>query len=412
MKKSILVSLLATLLFLSTAALAATTAQPVSAYAKNTQASATNTTSSASSNSAPPVPTILPPAPDINAKGYVLLDANSGTILASKNEHEKMPPASLTKMTALYVIFSALKNGQIHLDDQVPISKKAWKTGGSKMFVRVGTHVPVQKLIQGIIVASGNDAVVALAQYIGGTVPSFVAMMNQTAQALGMTNTHYMDPTGLPNKEHYSTPYDIALIANALIHNFPEYYHFFDEKWITFSGIKQPNRNRLLWRDSWVDGLKTGHTKEAGYCLVTSGVQHGMRLISVVMGTPTDRARTDDSQALLNWGFRFYNTHELYQAGETVSQPRVWLGKEKTVPMGLSEPLYITIPNGQYKNVQVTLKMNGKLKAPIKTGNQYGEVVVSLNGKTIKTMPVVALADDPIGGFWTRLHDHIALFFH
>ena len=398
-------------------ALAATSAkttpaqQPVSAFAKNAASTASAPSSPTAATPAPNTPVIIPPAPNIDAKSYVIMDEGNGHILAQKNMNEKLPPASLTKLTTLYVIFSALKSGQIHLDDKVLISKKAWLTGGSKMFVKVGNHVTVRNLIRGIITASGNDAVVAMAQYVGGTTSTFTAMMNQTAQMLGMKDTHYEDPTGLPRPDHYSTAHDIATIARAIIRDFPEYYHFFDEKWIDWNHIKQPNRNRLLWRDTWVDGMKTGHTKEAGYCLVTSGEQNGMRLITVVMGTPTDAARNDESQALLNYGFRFYESHKLYSAQETIANPRVWLGADKHVAMGVAKDMYVTIPKGEYKNIKVTIQMNGKLKAPVTKGTQYGLVTVTLHGKTIDTAPLIALDSDAKGGLWSRFIDHIEMFF-
>ncbi len=358
------------------------------------------------------VPSLTPAAPDINAKGYVLLDANSGYVIAQKNADKRMPPASLTKLMSLYLAADALKNGQINLDDKTKISKKAWQMGGSKMFIREGTLVPVKLLIQGIIVASGNDATYAIAEYIGGNEQSFVSLMNQTASTLGMTNTHYKDSNGLPAKEHYSTPLDIAKLARAWIVNFPEYYPWFKQKWITYKGIKQPNRNRLLWRDPTVDGLKTGHTDAAGFCLVASAERDGMRLVSVVMGTPTDSARASDSEALLNYGFRFYETHKLYAADTALITPRIWYAKNKTMALGLAEDLYITIPKGQYKNIKAVISINNSLKAPISKGQNYGTVKILLNNKKITEHPLIALQDDPKGGVFSRAIDHICYLFH
>ena len=358
------------------------------------------------------VPSLTPAAPDINAKGYVLLDANSGYVIAQKNADQRMPPASLTKLMSLYLAADALKNGQINLDDKTKISKKAWQIGGSKMFIREGTLVPVKLLIQGIIVASGNDATYAIAEYIGGNEQSFVSLMNQTASTLGMTNTHYKDSNGLPAKEHYSTPLDIAKLARAWIVNFPEYYPWFKQKWITYKGIKQPNRNRLLWRDPTVDGLKTGHTDAAGFCLVASAERDGMRLVSVVMGTPTDSARASDSEALLNYGFRFYETHKLYAADTALITPRIWYAKNKTMALGLAEDLYITIPKGQYKNIKAVILINNSLKAPISKGQNYGTVKILLNNKKITEQPLIALQDDPKGGVFSRAIDHICYLFH
>jgi D-alanyl-D-alanine carboxypeptidase (penicillin-binding protein 5/6) len=358
------------------------------------------------------VPALTPAAPDINAKGYVLLDANSGYVIAQKNGDQRMPPASLTKLMTLYIAADALKNGQINLDDKVRISKKAWQMGGSKMFIREGKLVPVELLIQGIIVASGNDATYAIAEYIGGNEPSFVTLMNQTASSLNMTNTHYKDSNGLPAKEHYSTPMDIAKLARAWIVNFPEYYPWFKQKWITYNGIKQPNRNRLLWRDPTVDGLKTGHTDAAGFCLVASAERDGMRLVTVVMGAPTDSARASDSEALLNYGFRFYETHKLYAANTPLITPRIWYAKNKTIALGLAQDLYITIPKGQYKNIKAVISITNTLKAPIDKGQNYGTVKILLNDKEITEQPLIALQDDPKGSFFSRAIDHVCYLFH
>lgn len=356
-------------------------------------------------------PIITPPAPQINAKGYVLMDANTGVIIAEKNMHKRMPPASLTKLMTLYVTSQALKQGQIALTDKVRISAKAWRTGGSRMFLKAGSEVPVHNLIQGIIVASGNDACVALSQYVGGNEATFVDMMNQTAQQLGMKDTHYLDSTGLPNTQHYTTPYDLALLTRALIKNFPEDYGWYKQKWITYNGIKQPNRNRLLWRDKSVDGLKTGHTKAAGYCLISSAKRNGMRLISVVMGTPTDSARANSSQALLNWGFRFYESHKLFEAKNSLATPRVWLGKNKTVALGLSSTMYVTIPSGSYAQLKPQLTIDTPLQAPIKQGQSYGSLNITLNKKTITSMPLIALESDPKAGLLSRTWDHVILLF-
>lgn len=335
------------------------------------------------------------------------MDGNSGSILAQSNMDQRMEPASLTKLMTVYVAFQAIKNGQIHLTDNVRISQKAWQTGGSKMFVRVGTDVTVDQLLQGVIVDSGNDACVALAEYIGGTEDTFAQLMNQTAQRLGMTNTHYMDSNGLPNPDHYSTPHDIAILAHAILHDFPEDYHYFSEKWFTYNNIKQPNRNRLLWRDPSVDGLKTGHTDGAGYCLVSSANRGGMRLMTVVMGAPSDNARADDSQALLNYGFRFYKSYKLFDSGVALATPKVWYGSASKATLGLTSPLYVTIPVGEYNKLQAQIKLPKKIEAPLAQGQAVGSILVTLNGNTVLETPLVALKENKSGNWLSRSFDRL-----
>lgn len=355
-------------------------------------------------------PLIIPAPPKLHAKAYVLMDANSGKIIASENMNDKLEPASTTKLMTLYIAEQALAQGQIDLNDKVEVSKNAWSRGGSRMFLKLGDRVTVQSLIQGIIVASGNDACTALAEYIAGNEASFANLMNQTAARLGMTNTHYDDSTGLPRPDHYSTAYDLAVLARHVVTDFPQYYGFYKDKWISYNGIRQPNRNRLLWREPGVDGLKTGHTKAAGYCLISSGVQHGMRLISVVMGTPSDADRANDSQALLNWGFRFYKTYKLYSAEQPITSPRIYMGKTKNVGLGLQQDMYVTIPAGEYNMLKASMELQSKLKAPVTKGETYGSVNITLNGKPIATAPLIALQDDPIGGAWSRLTDRVSMF--
>ena len=361
----------------------------------------------------PKITNAAPTPPTINANGYVLMDANNGEVLASKNANTRMQPASLTKMMSLYVISEALKSGRIHLNDLVPISKTAWRTGGSRMFVQVGTQVPAKDLIEGIIVASGNDAAVAMAEYVGGTQENFVNMMNQAAQQLGMKNSHFEDVNGLPAPGHYSSPMDIAILARALITEFPQYYaSWYGQKWIDFNNIKQANRNRLLWLDPTVDGLKTGHTEEAGYCLVSSAKRNDMRLISVVMGAPTSKARTNDSLTLLNWGFSSFSTHQLYAANQPLAEPRVWFGEDRTAKLGLPNGLFATIPRGQYKNLKAFMTLQPNLNAPIIAGKSYGKVEVTLDDQLIATAPLIALTNNPRGNMIQRAYDHIVLMFH
>ncbi|MCW5590155.1 MAG: D-alanyl-D-alanine carboxypeptidase [Legionellales bacterium] len=357
-------------------------------------------------------PGVVPEAPNLDAKGYILIDANSGKVLAEKNADDRMEPASLTKLVTLYVTSSALAEKRINLTDKVIVSKDAWATGGSRMFLKVGQEVTVQDLINGIVIDSGNDACMALAEYVGGSTNSFVDLMNQAAKQLGMTNSHFVDPTGLPDPNHYTTPRDLAILTRTLIKSFPQYYHWYDQKWFTFNGIRQPNRNRLLWWDNTVDGLKTGHTEGAGFCLIASAERHGMRLISIVMGAPSDNSRATDSQRLLNYGFRFYETHQLYSAEEMLTQSRVWKGTKKYIPLGLSHDFYVTIPSGEYKHLTAQVKLTNELRAPISKGQQYGDVVVTLNGKPYADLPLVALQDDPKGSAWRRFSDSVALTFH
>jgi serine-type D-Ala-D-Ala carboxypeptidase (penicillin-binding protein 5/6) len=327
--------------------------------------------------------------------------------LAENQADTRMAPASLTKLMSMYIVSSALKSGQLKLTDTVRISTKAWKTEGSRMFVKVGDEVPVKDLLQGVIVASGNDAAVALAEHIAGTEEVFTSMMNEQAKQLGMKNSHFMDSTGLPNKDHYSTARDLAILTQAYIKNFPEHYAYYSEKWFLYHGIKQPNRNRLLWRFQYADGLKTGHTNDAGYCLVASAKKDGMRLISVVMGAPNDNSRTEDSIRLLTYGFRFFETHKLYSARTPAVEATVWQGKEPKVALGFTDDLYVTVPTGQFKRLQLTPKLIPSLKAPIEKGKVYGSLEVTLNNHLITKKPLIALQDNEKGGFLRRATDSI-----
>lgn len=355
-----------------------------------------------------PTANFIASPPNDNAAAYILIDVNSGKIIAQKNENAVRQPASLTKLMTLYLTFRAIKNGTISLDSKVLISKQAWQTGGSKMFIKVGTRVSVSDLIQGIIVDSGNDAAMALAQYVGGSINSFVSLMNEEAMRLGMKNTHFSDPTGLPEPGHVSTAYDLSLLARAIIRDFPQQYHFFSQKWFTYNGIRQPNRNRLLWRYPNADGLKTGHTKAAGYCLIASAKKNGMRLLSVVLGTPSDEARASDSIALLRYGFRFYRTAPLYQANQTISKLKIWGGKQKYTAIGLEQPLYITLPRSQFNAATVTLTTEDEqLNAPITKGQQLGSLVVKFNNKVINSEPLVALENNEQAGFIDRTTDAV-----
>lgn len=356
--------------------------------------------------------TITPSAPNLEATSYILIDATSGKILAQKNADSRLPPASLTKLMSLYIISAALKNGQVHLEDKVRISTKAWKTEGSRMFVKVGDEVPLKDLLQGVIVASGNDATVALAEHVAGSEETFTAMMNEQAKLLGMTNSHFMDSTGLPNKDHYSSAHDLATLTQAYIKTFPEDYSYYSEKWYSYNGIKQPNRNRLLWRYQYADGLKTGHTDEAGYCLVGSAKKDGMRLVSVVMGEPNDQARTEDSIRLLTYGFRFFETHKIYNGATPLTQARTWKGEKKETPLGLTEDLYVTVPAGQYKRLQAVVNLDTSLKAPIKKGQVCGKLDLMLNNQVVETAPLIALDNNLEGNFLRRAADALKYNIH
>jgi serine-type D-Ala-D-Ala carboxypeptidase (penicillin-binding protein 5/6) len=359
-----------------------------------------------------PNQSFTPQPPDIDAKAYILMDANTGQVLAEKNMNDRLPPASLTKLMTAYVASAALKQGQIKPNDMVTISEKAWRMGGSKMFIRVGSQVSVKELLDGIIVASGNDACVAISEHVAGAEDVFVQLMNENAARLGMKNTHYTDSTGMPDPNHYSTAFDLATLTRSIIKDFPEDYTWYKQQWILFNNIRQPNRNRLLWRDPTVDGLKTGHTDEAGYCLVASALRNGMRLISVVLGTPSDNSRTNDSQALLNWGYRFFETHKLFNAQQALDpkmQPRVWFGAKKYAKLGFADNTYVTIPVNQFKQLQANIVVNKNLQAPLVKGQAYGTLNVTLNGQPFTTIPVVALEGDPKGGIFSRAWDHIAL---
>jgi D-alanyl-D-alanine carboxypeptidase (penicillin-binding protein 5/6) len=355
----------------------------------------------------PQQPSYTPSAPNIQGTGYILMDATSGKILAQTNADQRMPPASLTKLMSMYIISGAIKNGSVKPTDKVIISTKAWKTEGSRMFVKVGTEVPVSDLLQGIVVASGNDATVAMAEHVAGTEEAFTAMMNQQAKILGMNNSHFMDSTGLPNPNHYSTAHDLALLTQAYIQNFPEDYNYYSEKWFTYNNIKQANRNRLLWRYQYADGLKTGHTSEAGYCLVSSAKKDGMRLISVVLGEPTDMARTEDSMRLLTYGFRFFETHKLYDAKKPVIDARVWQGENSHTPLGIKGDMYVTSPTGQTKKLIAAITLVNPLKAPLVKGQSYGSLNIMLNDQVLASKPLIALDDNPRGNVLRRAMDTI-----
>jgi serine-type D-Ala-D-Ala carboxypeptidase (penicillin-binding protein 5/6) len=356
-------------------------------------------------------PHITPTQPKLNAKAYLLVDVNSGKILAEQDSEKKLPPASLTKMMTLYVISKALHNEQIHLSDKVHISKSAWKTGGSRMFVKAGQDVEIEDLLKGIIVDSGNDACVAMAEHLGGSEEGFADLMNQAAKQLGMNNSHFTDSTGLPRKDLYTSAKDLAILARALVKEFPEYYHWYKQKWFTFNEIRQPNRNRLLWRDASVDGMKTGYTDNAGYCLAASAKKNDMRLISIVLGSPTDAARADDSERLLKYGFRFFETHRLYEAEKPLAELPLYKGIDNHLSIGLAQDQYVTIPTGQYQYLSIKTEASKYLQAPIEKGQKVGDLVVVFNGEVLSTRPLHALKAVPQAGLFSRAQDSVALKF-
>ncbi len=356
-----------------------------------------------------PVPT--PAAPQLGAPSYILVDFHSGQELAGKNADERMEPASLTKLMTVYAVLHELNAGRLSLDDQVTVSEKAWRAEGSRMFIEVGTKVSVEKLLRGVIIQSGNDASIALAEHIAGSEGTFAQLMNQYAQTLGMTGTHFMNATGLPHPEHFSTARDLAKLAAAIIREFPEHYSLYSEKQFTYNGITQYNRNKLLWRDPSVDGLKTGHTQSAGYGLITSAQRENMRLISVVMGTKGEDDRAQQSQALLNYGFRFFETHRLYAAGTALAEPRVWKGVTEYLPLGLSRDLYVTIPRNQYEQLDASMSVDGMITAPLQPGVELGRVIVRLGDTVVSEAPLVSLSAMEEGGLWRKLVDEVLLMF-
>ena len=358
---------------------------------------------------ASPVP--VPAAPELAARSYVLMDYSSGKILAENNAYEKVEPASLTKLMSAYIVFKELKRGTIHMDDEVLVSKKAWQMGGSRMFIEVNKHVSVKDLLKGMIVQSGNDATVALAEHIAGSEDAFVTLMNEYVTSIGMTGTHFVDSSGLPDPQHYTTAYDLALLTRLLISEFPEYYKLYSIREFTYNNITQHNRNRLLWRDDSVDGVKTGHTETAGYCLVASASRDNMRLISVVIGTDSEEARAQQSEKILNYGFRFFETHRLYEANKEVTSAHIWKGAIDKLPLGLQEDLYVTVPRGQYDELKATMKIDTKITAPATKDQPYGSVEVSLDGENIAQRPLIALHDVAEGSLLQRLTDEIRLFF-
>lgn len=354
---------------------------------------------------------LIPAPPEVGAKAYIVEDFNSGRVLAESNADQRLEPASLTKIMTAYVVFRELAAGHLKLDDMVMVSEKAWRTEGSRMFAQVGAQIPVEMLLKGMIVQSGNDASVALAEHIAGDEAVFAQMMNQNAERLGMKNTHYKNSMGLPDPEHYTTARDLVTLTRAMIDEFPEFYKWHAIKEFEFNGIKQHNRNRLLWRDPTVDGVKTGHTEGAGFCLVASSIRDGMRLISVVLGTKSDNDRANANQALLNYGYRFFETRPIYKANEKLSETRVWKGEDTQLALGLNRDFYVTFPRGQYQNLKAGIEINTMVTAPVKLGDKLGTVKVTFNDEMVGQQDLVAMKAVNEGGFFRRTIDQAQLFF-
>jgi len=354
---------------------------------------------------------LIPSPPQIAGSSWVLMDPLSGRVIMEHNSNERLPPASLTKMMTAYIVERELDEGRIAMSDMVPISVKAWRTEGSRTFVQEGTSVSVEDLLKGVIIQSGNDASVALAEFVAGSEGAFVDIMNQQAQLLGMKDTHFENATGLPSADHFSTAYDLAVLAQHIIQDYPENYPLYAEKHFTYNNIRQPNRNSLLWRDDSVDGLKTGHTEEAGYCLVASAKRGETRLIATVMGTSSSESRAQEVQKMLNYGFRYFETERLFRAGQELMASRVWGGQADEVSVGMPEDIYVTIPRGSREQLESVVDLDSVIKAPIKVGDELGRVRVVLDGETLVDEPVLALTEVPEGGLFKRIWDAIKLFF-
>jgi serine-type D-Ala-D-Ala carboxypeptidase (penicillin-binding protein 5/6) len=353
----------------------------------------------------------IPKPPELAARSYILLDHHSGRVLGEQRADERMDPASLTKLMTAYAVFVALKEGRLQLTDAITISEHAWRAEGSRTFVQVGTQVAVDVLIQGMIVQSGNDATIALAERVGGTEPAFAELMNEYARRLGLSGTRFTNSTGLTHPDQYTTARDVATLSRAIVAEFPEYYRWYSQREFTWNKISQPNRNGLLARDASVDGIKTGHTESAGYCLATSANRNGMRLISVVMGAPTWKGREDASAALLNYGYTFYETVKIKGRGETVLKPRVYKSVDEVASLGTSQDVYVTIGRGESASLRTEARVSEPLIAPLAPGSSVGELIVAAaGGEIVARAPLVPLAPVAAGGWWTQLTDSIALW--
>lgn len=355
--------------------------------------------------------TMIPSPPQLAASSWILMDADSGRVLVEHNADQRLPPASLTKLMTAYLVERELDRGNIASEDLVPISEKAWRTGGSKMFIEVDTLVAIDELLKGIIIVSGNDASVAMAEHLAGGERPFADLMNQHATRLGMHNTNFVNATGLPDDDHYSSARDLALLSQHIINDYPEHYATYARKEFSYGGIDQPNRNRLLWRDSSVDGLKTGWTDAAGYCLVASAKRDDMRLISVVMGTASEEARAQETQKLLSYGFRYYETLKLYDAGAVLNTPRVWGGDKNELRVGVDRNVVMTVPRARSEELAAKLDIQADLTAPIAAGERVGTMEVRQGEEVVGERPLVALEGIEEGGLFKRFFDQVRRFF-
>ena len=383
---------------------------PMWAQAQTAPAPTTPATVSSHAAVLPGELSIVPP-PGLTARAWLSLDVNSGQVIAAEGIDERVEPASLTKLMTAYLVFDALETGRLKLDQAVNISEKAWRTEGSRMFVKVNSQVPVDDLLKGVIVQSGNDASVALAEAVAGSESAFAALMNEQAAKLGLTASHFINSTGLPDPEHLTSVRDLATLASALVSRFPQYLHYYSQKEFAYNNIKQPNRNRLLWLDTTVDGLKTGHTQSAGYCLVSTALRDGRRVVSVVVGTASDAARTENSLKLLNWSFQNFETVKLYDAGNPAVNARVWEGTVENVGLGTTEPLWLTVPRGKSAEIKPVAQYTQPLVAPLAKGTKVGSLTLSLDGKTLSEQPLVVLEDVAEAGFFGRMADKVRLMF-
>ena len=346
---------------------------------------------------------MVPKAPKLNLSSYVLLEANTNTVIAEFNSDNQIAPASMTKVMSGYVIADQIANGAISLDDQVLISEKAWRTGGSKMFIQEGRRVSVQDLLSGIIIQSGNDATIAMAEYVAGSEEGFVDFMNAYATDMGLSNSLFQNATGFSDPNHFTSAKDLSKLTRALIHNFPAHYATYKEKEFTFGGIRQLNRNKLLWRDDSVDGVKTGHTDSAGFCLISSAKRNDMRLIAVVAGSASEKERLTASQRLLEYGFRFYATQKLTAQNTKVTSAKVWGGKTNEVALGSQEDIYLTLPRSDFKNIKANYIFDNNIQAPIEAGQIIGSIELTSNDRVVLTSPLVAIEAVEAKGFFGRL---------